>query len=366
MEIQSPDIAELEEKYVLDVLRNKMSGPNKWYYNEQFEKEFAEYHNRKYGLLTPNCTSALWLVLDALGIKNSDEVIVPELTWIATAVGASKLGATIKFADINPKTLCIDTKSIERLITPKTKAIIAVGVYGNMPEMDLLENLCHNYNMTLVEDAAESIGSTYYGKKSGSFGIASCFSFHRTKTLTMGEGGMLLLDDNKLYKRCKFLRDLGRDEQFMYWNREITPKFMVPALTAALGYAQFQRLEELLNKKRQIYEWYIKELHGMSNISLNPIQKNHTNGYWSTILILDKQNTINSSILIQEAIKKEVPIRPFFYPLSSLPAFNQSWFYKKRNPIAYKITKRGVCLPSSLTLKYEDIHVICDVIKDIL
>ena len=247
-----PWITEHEIKTVEDAMRNGWY-ENAYHYVETFQKEFAKYHDRKYGIMTPNCTTSIHLLLTALGVESGDEVIVPECTWIATAAPITYLGAKPVFCDIEKENWCLDPRSVEKSITKKTKAIIVVDLFGNMPLMDELLEISKKYNIPLVEDSAEAVGSKYKGIRAGKFGIGSVFSFHRTKTITTGEGGMLLIDDDKLYERCMFLRDHGRVSGIPYYNSEVTYKYMPFNVQAALGYAQFQRIDELVAKKREFF-----------------------------------------------------------------------------------------------------------------
>ena len=204
-----PWITDLEIKTVEEAMRNGWY-ENPYWYCEELQREFAAYHNRKYALMTPNCTSAIHLLLSALGVEAGDEVIVPECTWIATAAPISQLRAIPVFCDIERESWCLDPDSVERSITPRTKAIIAVDLFGNMPDMNRLQAIADRHRVSLIEDAAEAVGSSLDGRKAGQFGVGSVFSFHRTKTMTTGEGGMLLLDDDRLFERCTILRDHGR------------------------------------------------------------------------------------------------------------------------------------------------------------
>jgi perosamine synthetase len=362
-----PWITEHEIRVVEDAMRNG------WYehaydYCEKFQKEFAAYHNRKYGIMTPNCTTAIHLLLTAMGISDGDEVIMPECTWIATGAGITYQRATPVFCDIEPVNWCLDPKSVEKLITKRTKAIIAVDLFGNMPLMDELVKLTERHDIPLIEDAAEALGSTYKGVRAGKFGIGSVFSFHRTKTITTGEGGMLLLDDDKLYERCYFLRDHGRKTSGpMYYNYEVTYKYMPFNLQAALGYAQFQRIDELVGRKRLQLQMYRERLSEIDNIELNPEPPGGVNGAWITGLVFGKSHNMTKLKAIEEAAKLGVPLRPFFYPLSSLPAypgFREK--YEPLNPTAYDISARGVNLPCAANLTERQIDKICDGIKTIL
>ena len=227
------DVGDLEVEYVTDALRNGWY-EDKYYYVEKLESEFSKYHNRSYGLMTPNCTSAIHLILASLGVGNGDEVIMPECTWIASSVSTVHLGAKPIFCDIEKDSWCLDPASVRKSITNKTKAIIVVDLFGNMANWEELEKISQEYNIPLIEDAAEALGSTLRGVKAGKFGIGSTFSFHNTKTITTGEGGMLLLDDKCLYEKCVKLRDLGRGPSTKpYFNVVVGYKWMPFNMQAA-------------------------------------------------------------------------------------------------------------------------------------
>lgn len=359
-------ITKLEEEYVLDALRSGWYGNRKYYYCEKLESEFSDYHDRKYGLMTTNCTSALHLILAALGIGPGDEVLVPECTWIASASPVTYLGATPVFCDIEKETWCISPESVEASITSKTKAVIAVDIFGNMPNMKKLSKICKKNKIQLIEDAAEALGSEYHGIKAGKFGIASTFSFHNTKTMSTGEGGMLLLDDEELYRRCVKLRDHGRGPDTKpYLNDIIGYKFMPFNLQAALGLAQFHRIDELVGFKKHHLKSYKEKLKELS-VTFNYESKEITNGAWITAMVIDKKYNIGKKELIEKMKKFNVPIRPFFYPLSSIPAFNMKEKYQEKNKISYDISSRGVNLPGAPNLSDENIDFICSKIKEVL
>jgi perosamine synthetase len=353
-----PWITEHEEKIVLDALRNGWYGKGAYYYVETFEKEFARYHDRKYALMTPNCTTALHLLLAALGIKEGDKVIAPECTWIGSTACITYQRAETVFADIDPVHWCLTPASIERAMTSRTKAVIVVDLYGNMPDWDGITELCERRGIAVIEDAAEAIGSTYKGVRAGKFGIASAFSFHRTKTLTTGEGGMLLIDDDVLFERCKFLRDHGRAPG-TYYNTEVTFKYMPFNLQAALGYAQFQRLGELVEKKRWLWQGYRDRLGDISDIQLNPEPSNVHNSVWNTALVFGKSHGMTRDDALKELPKLGLPARPFFYPLSSLPAYSgREAVGREANPIAYDVSSRGINLPCALNMTDGDLDAI--------
>ena len=362
-----PWITEVEVKIVEDAMRNG------WYehaydYVEKFQREFAAYHGRAFGLMTPNCTTAIHLLLTALGIKDDDEVIVPECTWIASAAPITYLRARTVFCDIEAENWCLDPASVEKRITPRTKAIIPVGLFGNMPLMDELTAIAKKHGVFLVEDAAESLGSTYKGTKSGKFGVGSVFSFHRTKTLTTGEGGMLILDDEELFKRCTVLRDHGRRPGGrMYYNEEVTYKYMPFNVQAALGYAQFTRLHELVARKREIFHMYKERLADVPDLQFNAEPEGVYNSVWITGLVFGKSHKLTKDEAIAKLGELGIPARPFFYPLSSLPAYGQQEaIYAPQNPVAYDISSRGINLPGAFNLTVDQIDAVCDAIKRIL
>jgi perosamine synthetase len=362
-----PWITEHEVKTVLDAMENG------WYehpydYVEKFQKEFAAYHGRKYGIMTPNCTTAIHLLLTSLGIKPGDEVILPDCTWIASGAGITYLGATPVFCDIDQENWCLDLASVERCITPKTKAVIAVDLFGNMPDMDALRALADRRGIHLIEDAAEALGSTFKGTRAGKFGVGSVFSFHRTKTLTTGEGGMLLLDDDKLYEFCMMWRDHGRKTGgAMYYNYAVTYKYMPFNVQAALGYAQFQRLDELVGKKRWIFEKYKEKLADLPDIQFNAEPTDGFNSVWITGLVFGKSHNLSKPDAIAAMEKLGLPLRPFFYPLSSLPAYpGMEAKYRARNVNAYDISARGVNLPGALNMTEDQIDAMCEGLRKVL
>lgn len=356
-----PWVTEHEVMTVVDALRNG------WYehaydYCEKFQKEFAAYHGRKYGIMTPNCTTAIHLVLAALGVKDEDEVILPECTWVGSSAGVTYLRAEPVFCDIDADNWCINPDSVLQRITPRTKAVIAVDLFGNMPDMDRLREITERAGLALIEDAAEAVGSVYKGVRAGKFGIASVFSFHRTKTITTGEGGMILLDDDALYERTMFLRDHGRKPDGKpYYNYEIAFKYMPSNVQAALGYAQFQRIEELIERKRHFLEAYRKGLAALPDIQLNSEPPGGINGAWITGLVFGPSYKLDKENLNRELEKCAIPGRPFFYPLSSLPAYpGFRERYEQINPVAYDVSRRGINLPGALEMKDEQITYICE------
>lgn len=367
--VSGPWITNREIEYVTDAVTNA------WYenaneYNQKFEQAFALYMGTKYAISLPSCTSAIHLSLLSLGIGPGDEVIVPDITWIATAAPISYVGATPVFADIDEKSWCLSARSFEKNITEKTKAVIPVDLYGNIPDMDEIHRIANKYNIAVIEDAAEAIGSEYKGKKAGSLGDVGVFSFHGSKTLTTGEGGMLVTDREDIYNKCLFLRDHGRKPgDKMFWNTEVGYKYKMSSLQAALGLAQLERVEELVNRKREIFTWYAEELQMVEGIHLNSEAPEIKNSYWMITVIVDKEIGIEKEHFIAKLAEDYIDCRPFFYPLSMLPAYREltnAQEAKNSNKNSYSISPFGINLPSALNLSREQVSFVCEKLKNIL
>lgn len=362
-----PWITDLERKIVADALTEESWYEKRYHYVEKFEKEFAEYHDRKHALMTPNCHQAIHLLLLSLGIKKNDEVLVPECTWTGSVAPVTYCEAKPVFCDIEEKNWCINPKSIEKKISKKTKAIIAVDLYGNIPDMDKLKDISKRYEIPILEDSAEALGSKYKKIPAGKFGIGSVFSFHSTKTITTGEGGMLLVDNDEIFNKAKFLRDCGRSQKKPYNVLEASVKYMPDNVHAALGYAQFTRINEIIDKKRWILHKYKEKLSNIKDLQFNEESERVYNGVWAPSLVFGKEYNLTKEKIMRELNKKELPVRPFFYPLSSLSAYKKyKSGSKKENPIAYDVSSRGITLPNALILKEEEIDEYCNGIKNIL
>lgn len=367
--VAGPWITEREIRYVTDAVTNA------WYsshniYHERFERAFAEHLGVRYTMALPSCTSAIHLALMALNVGPGDEVIVPDCTWIASAAPITYVGATPIFADIDPVTWCLSPKSLEECITPRTKAVIPVDLYGCMPDWDAISGVADRYGVQVIEDAAEAVGSRYRGKPAGSFGYAGVFSFHGSKTLTTGEGGLLATNDEPLFKRAQVLRDHGRipGDRF-FENTEIAYKYKMSSMQAALGLAQLERLDELVQRKRQIFSWYQQHLSGLDGVALNAEPEGTLNSYWMATIIIGANFRLTKRQLIKELDVRGIDSRPFFSPLSSLPAYSghhQAARAKAQNKVSYSIGDRGVNLPSALNLIEADVSTVCTALREIL
>lgn len=367
--VAGPWITQKEIDYVTEAVTNAWYG-NANLYHQRFEKAFAAYVGRKYAISLPSCTSGLHLALLSLGIGTGDEVIVPDITWIATSAPINYVGATPIFGDIDEKSWCLSAESFANRITPNTKAVIVVDLYGNMPDMEAILDIAENRGIAAIEDAAEAIGSEYKGRKAGSFGEVSVFSFHGSKTMTTGEGGMLVTDSYDIYQQCLFLRDHGRDPHGkMFWNNSVAYKYKMSSMQAALGLAQLERIEELVARKRQIFEWYKVGLDGCDGINLNYEEPWVKNTYWMVTAVLDEKLGIRKEAAIDWLREKGIDTRPFFYPLSFLPAYQnlpQARVAQKQNYNAYAASPLGINLPSNLNLTQGNVESVCEKFKQLI
>lgn len=358
--INKPSITNIEIDCVNDAIATGW-GDKCYDYIYKFENEFAKYQNSKFALATSSCTGAIHLALMALGIKAGDEVIVPDITWIASVEPILYIGAKPVFVDILKDTWCIDPNKIRAAITSKTKAIIVVHLYGNLCEMSEIMEIAKLNNLVVLEDAAEGLGSEYNDRKAGSIGDAGVFSFHGTKTMTTGEGGMLVTNNECVFEKAKVLNDHGRNakdpENKMFWMREYGYKYKMSNIQAALGCAQINRIEELVTKKRLIFNWYNDILKDLP-CKLNPEQSHTKNSYWLPTIIFDKKINFDREAFFKMMKDNGIDSRPFFFPLTSLPMFEE----KKLNVVAYDIFERGINLPSYHDLTYENVEIICNLI----
>lgn len=367
--VAGPWVTEREVEYVAEAARSAWFS-NHYEFNRRFEEAFAAWIGVKYAVSLPHCTAAIHLSLVAAGIGPGDEVIVPDVTWIASVAPVTYVGATPIFADIRPDTWCIDPASVEKAITERTKAIIGVDLYGSMADWAELRRIADQHNLFLLEDAAEALGSEYGGRKAGALGDTGVFSFHGSKTLTTGEGGMLVTNDDHLHSRIMTLRDHGRppgDKLFL--NNEVGFKYKMSALQAAFGLAQIERVDELIARKRDIFSWYATELSGLSGVTLNAEPQGTRNSYWMVTAVVDPRFGLDKFALMEAFRAENIDTRPFFSPLSSLPAFSaypQSSAHMPSTPAGERIAKYGINLPSGYNMTPELVNRVSNVLRAIL
>lgn len=356
-----PSITDLEVEYAADAARNGW-GEHCYDYIFRFEDAFKQYLGVKYAIATSSCTGALHMGMHALGIGPGDEVIMADTNWIATASPIVHLGATPVFVDILPDSWCLDPESVEAAITTKTKAIVAVHLYGNLCEMDKLLAIGERYGIPVIEDAAEAIGSIYYGKRAGSMGRFGAFSFHGTKTITTGEGGMFVTNDADLYEYVLTLSNHGRasGQLKQFWPDMIGFKYKMSNIQAAIGCAQIERIEELTSMKRNVFLSYRGFLSDLP-IRMNPEPKGCVNGYWMPTFVVDEGIFLHRDALIETLKSHGVDARVFFWPLSSTSLGGRKAFEKPY--ISESIHLKALNLPSCHHLCAEDSGFISTIVR---
>lgn len=359
--VSEPSITQREIDYVTDAIKSGWVSSLGNHINV-FEEKFADFCGTKYALATSNGTAALHLALVSLGINEGDEVIIPDVTFIATANAVSYTGAKPICVDIEPKTWCIDPESIKKKITQRTKAIIPVHLYGHPANMDEIIAIAQEYELYVIEDAAEAHGAEYKSKRVGSMGDLGTFSFYGNKIITTGEGGMITANSDEIYERSKMLRDHAMSKDKRYWHTEIGFNYRLTNLQAALGLAQLERIDELIDKKRQIFEWYKKLLGDLKTIKLNPEADWAKNVYWMVCLVLRKDAGITRDELMVRLKEKGIDTRPFFYPISQMPMYNN----QPMNPVAHDLSYRGLNLPSGVNLSKSDIEYISKAVYGVI
>jgi perosamine synthetase len=347
-----PSITELEIRYATDAATNGW-GEHCYDYIRRFEAEFRNHLDVKHAIATSSCTGAMHMGLAALGIGPGDEVILGDINWIASAAPVTYLGAKPVFADVLPDTWCLDPAKVEDAITPRTKAIIAVHLYGNLCDMDSLLAIGKKHDIPVVEDAAEAIGSVWHGKRAGSMGAFGVFSFHGTKTITTGEGGIFVTSDDELYEKVLTLSNHGRSngQSKQFWPDMIGFKYKMSNLQAAVGCAQIERIDELIAGKRRVFEYYARALHGLP-VQMNPEPNDTTNGFWMPTIVANVGVRFDRDTILNAFQANEIDGRVFFWPLSMLPMFSN----RPDNQISYGLYKRAINLPTY--------HDLCDADMD--
>ncbi|MEM9348009.1 MAG: DegT/DnrJ/EryC1/StrS family aminotransferase [Planctomycetota bacterium] len=360
-----PSITQREIDYVTDAAAHGW-GEDCYGYLHRFTDEAKRYFGSELAWPTSSCHGALHMVLMALGIGPGDEVIVPDATWTGSVFPISWLGAKPVFVDVKPDTWCIDVQKVADTITPKTKAVIAVHLYGNLCEMDELLALCRERQLTLIEDAAEAIGSEYNGKKAGSIADFGVFSFHGTKTMTTGEGGLILSNRPDLASKLTAIESQGRHQGAKhFWVDEIGLKYKMSNLQAALGLAQLERGDELVQRKREAFRWYQEAFACWDDITLNPEPEGTLNSFWMPTLLLGAsyEPTIERrNAWIDACVAEGVEVRPFFYPVSTLPMYSDA----PGNTVSRQLAATGINLPSSYNLMPEDIVYVVETLARII
>ncbi|MBU4224664.1 MAG: DegT/DnrJ/EryC1/StrS family aminotransferase [Chloroflexi bacterium] len=358
--ISEPLLSGNELAYVNDCVRSGwVSSLGK--YIPEFEQGFADFCGVRHGIAVSNGTAALHLALVALGIGPGDEVIIPTLTFIATANAVRYIGATPVFADSEAETWNLDPQDVARRITPHTRAIIPVHVYGHPANMAPILDLAKQHNLHVIEDAAEAHGARYQGKRVGSLGEINAFSFYGNKIITTGEGGLLTTDEDALAEKVRFLRDHAMSPEKRYWHTEVGFNYRMTNLQAALGVAQMERIEEFIARKRWIAESYNQGLREVAAIRLPPEAPWATSVYWMYSILLNKDFPLSRDEVMARLRQQNIDSRPFFYPIHVQPPYQADISL----PVAEDLSRRGINLPSAVTLSEENIQRIVQAIRNL-
>lgn len=349
-----------EEDFLLKALHSTwISGGD---YIDKFEFDFAKLIGTKYAVTTSNGTTALHLALMGIDVGPGDEVIVPGFTFVAPANTVLQTGAKPVYVDIDPKTWCIDVNEVEKSITDKTKAIMPVHLYGNVCEMGALVKVAKDNGIYLIEDVAEAVFSRYRGKFAGSFGDLSCFSFQATKTITMGEGGAVLTNDEKLSERMNILRNHGMREGKRYWHDVVGYNYRLTNLQAALGCAQLENVDKIIKEKKRVYKKYFENLSDVPGMEFQDISKKVEPVIWAVAIKIDQEYFKGDrDFLIMELLKRNIETRPGFYPFSVMPLYGTQPL-----PVAESISRNVISLPSYPSLPDETINNICNQLKSLI
>jgi perosamine synthetase len=354
-----PSITALEIGYAADAAANGW-GEHCYDYIHRFEALFREHLGVKYAIATSSATGALHIGMAALGIGVGDEVVLGDINWIASAAPIVHLGAKPVLVDVLEDTWCLDPTAVEAAITPQTKAILAVHLYGNLCDMDALLDIGRRHDIPVIEDAAEAIGSIWHGKRAGAMGAFGAFSFHGTKTITTGEGGTFVTNDDELYERALTLSNHGRarGETRQFWPSTIGFKYKMSNLQAAVGCGQMERIEDLIAGKRRVFEYYREALRELP-LRMNPEPPATTNGYWMPTIVVDNNVPFEREALLAAFKADNIDGRVFFWPLSSLPSFHPHL----KTYMSHSLAGRAVNLPSyhEMTKKEQDRVIACTI-----
>ncbi len=357
-----PSISAREVSYALDAARygwnRQWSG-----YLKRFESTFAEYIGVKHAMATSSCTGALHLALLGLGVGIGDEVIVPDITWVATANAVVYTGATPVFADVQPGSWCLDPASFESLITPRTKAVVPVHLYGHPAEMDKIMQIAAKHGLRVLEDAAPSIGAEFQGRRVGTFGDLAAFSFQGAKLLVTGEGGMLVTNDSELFERVQLIWDQGRDPNRMFWINQVGWKYKMSNIQAALGLGQIERADEQIEAKRRLFSWYAEYLDGLPGIRLSHEEPWARSICWMTSIEVQAEAGLSRDAVIKHLKKRNVDTRPAFPAISQYPMWPRP---QTPQPTALRIGSTAINLPSGVRLKHEQVAYVSRCVREIL
>lgn len=356
--VYKPRIGAKEREYVADAVDSTWIS-SKGVYLDRFEREFPAFVGAKYGVATCNGTVSLHVLLEALGIGSGDEVIVPTFTYVASVNAITYTGATPVFVDSEAEYWNLDPTLIEAAITPQTKAIEVVHLYGHPADMDPILEIANRHGLAVIEDAAEAHGAEYRGRKVGAMGTAGSYSFFGNKIITTGEGGMVVTNDPELAEKCRHLRGQGVSPTQTYWHDVVGYNYRMTNLAAAIGCAQLESVDEVLAKKAQIARWYDECLAGTPGVTLQRTAEWARAVYWMNSVLVDRAVRDDLMVAMRE---RGVDTRPFFYPAHTLPMYQR----ERSFPVAEMLGASGINLPSYPDLTEADVDLVCETFKSCL
>ncbi|QAU24995.1 DegT/DnrJ/EryC1/StrS family aminotransferase [Dyella sp. M7H15-1] len=357
--VAQPKLSGNEQKYVLDCLETNWISSNGKYINA-FEQEFATFCGVKHAIAANNGTTALHLALVALGLKPDEEVIVPTVTYIATANAVRYCSATPVFVDVCSDTMNIDPEAIEAKITPKTRGIIPVHLYGHPADMTRVNDIASRYGLWVLEDAAEAHGAEVHGKRVGGLGACAIFSFFGNKIITTGEGGMVTTHDDELAAKLRLFRGQGMDPQRRYWFPVIGYNYRMTNIQAAIGLAQMENVNQALYERERLAGWYNEALAELEQRIILPVKQEWAKEvYWMYNIFLREGGAQKRDAVMRSLDEAGIETRPVFYPMHVMPPYQDNGVY----PVADLWAQRGINLPTHQDLTREDVERIASSLK---
>jgi perosamine synthetase len=364
--VNEPLIGEQEKKYVMECLETGWIS-SEGHFIREFEESWAAYCGMKYGVAVSNGTVALDIAVSSLNLKPGEEVILPSFTIISCAQAITKANAVPVLVDCDPETWCMAVSQVEAKITPRTRAIMPVHIYGHPVDMDPLHELAQKYHLVILEDAAEAHGSEYRGQKCGGLGDISCFSFYANKIITTGEGGMVLTNDEQQAEHLRSLRNLCFRKERRFYHTELGNNFRLTNIQAAIGVAQIKRIEQSIQQKRWMASAYTERLKTFEMLSL-PVERSWAkNVYWMYGLVLDPSTGMAAVEFARRLASEGVMTRPFFLGMHEQPVFHSMGLFQNEHyPVTEHIARQGLYLPSGLTLTPDQVDRVCNAVKSSL
>lgn len=364
--VNEPLLDGREAKYVAECLRTGWISSEGRFIRE-FEERWAAWCGMPHGVAVSSGTAALQIALRCLDLAPGDEVILPTFTIISCVTAILEAGGVPVLVDSDPRTWCLNVDQVAARITPRTRAILPVHIYGHPADLDPIRDLARRHNLAVVEDAAEAHGATYRGQRVGGLGDLSCFSFYANKIVTTGEGGMVLARRADHAERLRSLRNLAfrRDRRFLH--DEIGHNFRLTNVQAAIGLAQVERIDDLVARKRRLGRWYTERLKGLPGLQLPVEESWATNVYWMYGVVLDDEVPFDAAEFARRLRAAGVDTRPFFVGMHEQPVLRARGLFRDESyPVAERIARRGLYLPSGMTLTEDQVDAVADAVRRVV